>query len=189
MKNQINPTIKPPLLRGIFFLVVFFLVTCGGRILCTEAFVAGLTMLTAIPAHAQPAPEWPQYGFDALHTMFDPYEHTLNRSNVAGLLLQWQVGEGNAIDPLGGPALSDGVLYVPTQAQVPPTFMALDAATGTIRWTFTGTNFFSDPAVAYGYVYTASLDGRLYAFPTRGHLHAQVCSPVRHGIDLPPDRL
>jgi len=148
---------------------------------------AGSAQIKPLSGTPTPAPEWPQYGFDALHTMFDPYEHTLNRSNVAGLLLQWQVGEGNAIDPLGGPALSDGVLYVPTQAQVPPTFMALDAATGTIRWTFTGTNFFSDPAVAYGYVYTASLDGRLYAFPTRGHLHAQVCSPVRH--ELPPDRL
>jgi outer membrane protein assembly factor BamB len=166
MKNQVNPTIKAPLFRGTFLLVVFFYVTCGGRILCAGAFVAGLTMLAAIPAHAQPAPEWPQYGFDARHTMFDPGEHTLNRSNVAGLSLQWQFGEGNAIAPLGGPALSDGVLYVPTQAQVPPTFMALDAATGTIRWIYTGTNFFSNPAVAHGYVYTASLDGLLYAFPT-----------------------
>src|SRR5215470_14263969 len=164
MKNQVNPTIKPLLFRGTFLLVVSFYVTCGGRILCAGAFVAGLTMLAAIPAHAQPAPKWPQYGFDARHSMFNPDEHTLNQSNVAELSLQWQVGGGNAIAPLGGPALSDGVLYVPSQAQ--STFMALDAATGTIRWTYTGTGFFSNPAVAYGYVYTAENPGKLYAFPT-----------------------
>jgi outer membrane protein assembly factor BamB len=120
--------------------------------------------------------------------MFDPYEHTLNRSNVAGLLLQWQVGEGNSIAPLGGPALSDGVLYVPTQAQVPPTFIALDAATGTIRWIYTGSNFFSDPAVAYGYVYTASLDGRLYAFPTNcvGTCTPRFAVPFGTGSICPP---
>ena len=136
----------------------------GRRILYTEAFVAGLTMLAAIPAHAQPTPKWPQYGFDARHSMFDPFEHTLNRSNVAGLSLQWQFGEGNAIAPLSGPALADGVLYVASRAQT--TFTALDAVTGTSRWIYTGISTFSDPAVWNGHVYTASLDGNLYAFPT-----------------------
>ncbi len=115
----------------------------GGRRLCAEAFVAGLTMLAPVPAHAAPTPQWPQYGFNARHTMFDPCEHILNRSNVAALSLQWEfmAGNGTGVAPLSGPALSDGVLYVASQAQT--TFTALDAATGAIRWIYTGTSTFS----------------------------------------------
>jgi len=73
-------------------------------------------------------------------------------------------GNGSGIAPLSGPALADGVLYVASMAQT--TFTALDAETGTSRWIYTGLSTFSDPAVASRHVYTASLDGNLYAFPT-----------------------
>jgi outer membrane protein assembly factor BamB len=73
-------------------------------------------------------------------------------------------GNGTGIAPLSSPALSDGVLYVASQAQT--TFTALDAATGATRWIYTGISTFSDPAVWSGHIYTASLDGNLYAFPT-----------------------
>jgi outer membrane protein assembly factor BamB len=148
----------------------------GGRRLCAEAFVAGLTMLAPLPAHADSAPKWPQYGFDARHSLFDPFEQTLDRSNVATVSLQWEVmtaGNGTGIAPLSGPALSDGVLYVASQAQT--TFTALDAATGASRWIYTGISTFSDPAVGAGQVYTASLDGNLYAFPTDC---AGTCTPI-----------
>jgi len=161
----------------------------GGRILCAGVFVAGLTMLAPVPAHAGLTPQWPQYGFDAHHTMFDPFEYILNRSNVEGLSLQWQfmTGDGTGIAPLSGPALSDGVLYVASQAQT--TFTALDAATGTSRWIYTGISTFSDPAVWNGHVYTASLDGNLYAFPTSC---VGTCTPTwavpvgRLGTNSPP---
>ena len=139
----------------------------GGRIFCAGAFfTAGFTLLASALPNAGPAPRWPQYGFDARHTLFDPLEHTLNRSNVAGLSLGWEftTGNGTGIAPLSGPALSDGVLYVGSYAQT--IFTALDAKTGATRWVYTGTSFFSDPAVGNGHVYTASLDGNLYAFPT-----------------------
>jgi eukaryotic-like serine/threonine-protein kinase len=135
----------------------------SGRKFCAGAFfAAGLTML----ASALPAPRWPQYGFNARHTMFDPFENTLNRSNVAELSLRWEfmTGNGTGIAPLSGPALADGVLYVASMAQT--TFTALDTETGTSRWIYTGLSTFSDPAVWRGHVYTASLDGNLYAFPT-----------------------
>src|SRR5207247_6390338 len=134
----------------------------SGRKFCTGAFfAAGLMML----AFALPAPRWPQYGFNARHTMFDPFENTLNRSNVAELSLRWEfmTGNGTGIAPLSGPALAGGVLYVGSYAET--TFRALDAETGAIRWMYSGVNFFSDPAVWRGHVYTASLDGNLYAFP------------------------
>ena len=121
-------------------------------------------MLVSALTNAEP--KWPQYGFDARHTMFNPFENTLNRSNVAGLSLQWEfmTGNGTGIAPLSGPALADGILYVASMAQT--TFTALDAETGTSRWIYTGLSTFSDPAVGSRHVYTASLDGNLYAFPT-----------------------
>src|SRR5215472_2087830 len=150
------------LLAGVFLALFATSATEGTR--RAEANLPRFRFGPTTAGSPTPAPEWPQYGFDARHSMFNPDEHTLNQSNVAELSLQWQVGGGNAIDPLGGPALSEGVLYVPSLAQ--SIFMALDAATGTIRWIYTGTGFFSNPAVAYGYVYTAENPGFLYAFPT-----------------------
>src|SRR5882762_5898359 len=136
-----------------------------GRKFCASAFcLVGLAFLVCGLTNVEP--RWPQYGFDARHTLFNPIERTLNRSNVARLSLQWEfmTGDGTGIAPLSGPALSDGVLYVASQAQT--TFTALDVATGASRWIYTGISTFSDPAVGGGHVYTASLDGNLYAFPT-----------------------
>lgn len=136
-----------------------------------KRFCAGIfsfVALTAIalPAYARSASDWRQYGFNARHSLFNPSENTLNRSNVSDASLQWEfvTGNGTGIAPFSGPALSDGVLYIGTYAQT--IFTALDAETGETRWVYTGTSFFSDPAVGGGKVYTASLDGNLYAFPT-----------------------
>jgi outer membrane protein assembly factor BamB len=137
----------------------------GARKFCATVFcITGLAMLVSGLTNAEP--HWPQYGFDARHSLFNPFENTLDRSNVAGLSLRWQymTGNGTGIAPLSGPALANGVLYVGSYAET--TFRALDAETGAIRWMYSGVSFFSDPAVANGHVYTASLDGNLYAFPT-----------------------
>jgi outer membrane protein assembly factor BamB len=137
-----------------------------GRIFCAAIFLcAGLALLAfAFPEVGMG--RWPQYGFNARHTLFDPFEHTLNQSNLGELSLQWEfvTGNGTGIAPLSGPALGNGVLYVAAYAQT--TFTAFDAATGATRWVYNGTSTFSDPAVTREHVYTASLDGNLYAFPT-----------------------
>jgi outer membrane protein assembly factor BamB len=146
----------------------------GGRKFCAGAFfIAGLAMLASGLTNAEP--RWPQYGFNAGHTIFNPFERILDPSNVGSLSLQWEyvTGNGTGIAPLSGAALADGVLYVGSYAET--TFRALDAETGAIRWSYTGLNFFSDPAVGSGHVYTASLDGNLYAFPTNC---AGTCMPT-----------
>lgn len=132
-----------------------------GAFLCLTCGLA--TLVFAFSAYA--SGKWPQYGFDARHDLFNPSEHVLAQSNVSELTLQWEYvnGNGTGIAPLGGPALANGTLYVAPYAQT--TFTAFDAATGATRWTYQGTSTFSDPAVANGRVYTASLDGYLYAFP------------------------
>ena len=83
----------------------------AGRKFCAGAFcVVGLAMLVSALTNAEP--RWPQYGFNARHTMFNPFEDTLNRSNVAELSLRWEfvTGNGTGIAPFSGPALADGVL-------------------------------------------------------------------------------
>jgi len=105
----------------------------GTRKFCAGVFcIAALALLVSGLTNAEP--RWPQYGFNPRHTLFNPFEQTLNRSNVAGLSLRWEymTGNGTGIAPLSGPALADGVLYVASMAQT--TFTALDAETGASRW-------------------------------------------------------
>ena len=100
----------------------------GTRKFCAGVFcIAALALLVSGLTNAEP--RWPQYGFNPRHTLFNPFEQTLNRSNVAGLSLRWEymTGNGTGIAPLSGPALADGVLYVASMAQ--STFTALDAET------------------------------------------------------------
>src|ERR1051325_8377151 len=133
------------------------------RIFCaTTLFIAGLTMAASALPNADPRALWPQYGFDARHTVFNPSDPTLSRSGGAGFSREWKLrgGNGAGVAPLGGPALFDGVLYVPAYAQT--MFIALDAETGATRWIYAGLSTFSDPAIWNGHVYTASLDGNLY---------------------------
>lgn len=146
----------------------------GRRFFRGSFLVAGLIMFASV-ANAESTARWPQYGFNARHALFNPFESTLDRSNVSEVALQWEfvTGNGTGIAPFSGPALSDGVLYVGTYAQT--IFTALDAETGATRWVYTGTSFFSDPAVGGGKVYTASLDGNLYAFPTDC---VATCTPI-----------
>jgi hypothetical protein len=137
-----------------------------GRRFCARIISSIAVTIISLAPRGESASEWRQYGFNARHSLFNPSEKTLNRSNISGLSLQWEfvTGNGTGIAPLSGPALSDGVLYIGTYAQT--IFTALDAETGATRWVYSGTSFFSDPAVGGGKVYTASLDGNLYAFPT-----------------------
>src|SRR5438477_11994545 len=101
----------------------------GTKRFCAGVFcIAALALLVSGLTNAEP--RWPQYGFNARHTLFNPSEQILNRSNVADVSLQWEfmTGNGTGIAPFSGPALADGVLYVGSYAET--TFRALDADSG-----------------------------------------------------------
>src|SRR6267154_4948707 len=90
----------------------------GGRKFCAGAFfTAGLAMLASGLTNAEP--RWPQYGFNARHTLFNPSQQILNRSNVTALSLRWEyvTGNGTGIAPLGGAGITDDVVYVPWYAR------------------------------------------------------------------------
>jgi len=98
---------------------------------------------------------WPQYNFDASHTGNNPYEKVLTPSNVSSLVLDWSYSAGSLGGFTSPPTVANGMLYVYGPNY---TLYALDAATGTLKWSYyTGTAANTAPAVANGMVYAAGL--------------------------------
>jgi outer membrane protein assembly factor BamB len=83
---------------------------------------------------AQPAVEtvdWPQQGFNAAHTGYNPHEKTLSRSNVAGLKLVGKFSTGARI--ISNIAVVDGVAYILSRDGY---LYAVDVSTQTQVWKF-----------------------------------------------------
>jgi outer membrane protein assembly factor BamB len=100
--------------------------------------------------------DWPQYRFAPDHAGLNPYENVLNTSNVAGLTMKW-----NDIQGYSSPTVVGGVVYVGSHDD---NLYALDAATGTVLWTYTTGNYIdSTPAVVNGAVYFGGWDDYFYA--------------------------
>jgi len=102
---------------------------------------AALTLAQRTGAPAALMQEWPVYAADAAATHYSPLAG-INRENVARLAIawEWSVGETNlqAFGTRPGnfqntPLMIDGVLYVSTPYN---RVVALDAESGTERWTF-----------------------------------------------------
>jgi outer membrane protein assembly factor BamB len=114
--------------------------------------------------------DWAQFhGRDAKHTGFNPFENTLNTSNVANLDTLWRA----PISPAGGygtystPVVANGKVYI---GAVDGKLYAFLAKTGTpvpgFPKTLGAQVIHSSPAVGFGNVYvaTAGSDHKLYAF-------------------------
>ena len=105
------------------------------------------------------------FGFDAQHTGFNPYENTLNTTNVSGLTLAW-ISDAIGENEFSSTVVSGNLAYIATRAG---RLYAIDITTGHIRWVSNpeGTsslNNVSTPAVINGIVYICLQDHRLYAF-------------------------
>jgi eukaryotic-like serine/threonine-protein kinase len=111
--------------------------------------------------------DWAQFhGRDAKHTGFNPYENTLNTSNVAGLDILWQAPIG-ASGTNGTPVVSGSKVYI---GGLDGKLYAFSTTTGTAVGVFPktlgGSVLYSSPAVGQGNVYigTNAPDSKLYAF-------------------------
>ncbi len=103
---------------------------------------------------------WAQFGYGPTHSGTNPYENTLNLSNVGDLSLLWSFRTGAAVTST--PAVVDGVVYVGAKDSLE----AIKAATGARLWSFaTSGTVSSSPAVVGGVVYfgTSGLPGVFYA--------------------------
>lgn len=64
--------------------------------------IAVLAVALLVPQIAQAQSAWPQYGYDAGHTFFNPAETALTTSNVPSLRLAWvkQLGQPDVTSPI-----------------------------------------------------------------------------------------
>jgi hypothetical protein len=99
----------------------------------------------AVPLGGMHQTSWPQFGFDAAHTLFNPHETTIGPGNVAQLQEVWSFSTG-VNNPAGNVVEADGVVYA---ASANGTLFALNASTGAQLWTFaSGTGFSSSGSTA-----------------------------------------
>jgi outer membrane protein assembly factor BamB len=105
--------------------------------------------LTVVPAVAGEGPsgravDWPEFAFDQFNTNLNPFETTLDPSNVRDLGFLWQSVVGETV--FGAPAVVGGTAYVCAGTHV----YALDTSTGGQLWSAAATC--ESPAVANGTV-------------------------------------
>jgi outer membrane protein assembly factor BamB len=115
---------------------------------------------------------WQDFRFLPDGTGFNPFETTINASNVAGLRPRWsETSPVPAVE--SSPVVSNGMVYVSASTG---RLDAFDAANGTARWSYsTGSSNAFDlvggtgglrvpaPAIYGGLVYVMGGDGTLYA--------------------------
>ena len=97
--------------------------------------VLSLLALAASPADRPPDTDWPHYGGGPDQTRYSRLTE-INRDNVASLKVAWTYDTGDAFDGSEmecQPVVANGVLYA-TSPRL--RVFALDAATGTLKWSF-----------------------------------------------------
>lgn len=115
-----------------------------------------------------------QFGFDAAHTHWNPYEQILSASNITRVKQLWSFAIGGAIS--SSPAVAGGMIYVGSDNGEFYAFNATCRQNCQPLWSFnTGKSVASSPAVAGGMVYVGSANGKLYAFDATCH---QNCQPL-----------
>ncbi len=98
----------------------------------SRSFIAALVCLLAVHAQARPEAQWPSYGLDHTEQRFSPLAQ-INRSNVAELGLDWALDVPDAVSLNSTPLFIDGVLYFSADRGI---VHAVDARTGTLRWSY-----------------------------------------------------
>src|SRR5207245_2029356 len=111
--------------------------SCALLVVCVLALAR--SRLAAISATSEAAPnstpeqrDWPVYGGDPGNQHYSPLTQ-INRANVKHLEVAWTFDTGENGGLQTSPIIVEGVLYALTPSQK---VIALDAATGKLRWKF-----------------------------------------------------
>jgi outer membrane protein assembly factor BamB len=100
--------------------------------------------------------DWNQLGFDTAHTKFNPHEPALTPTSVANLALAWACTSCRNFVTPAPVDVADGTVFAPGFGDLHhQDIVALDAATGTTRWTQGFVPSTRVVAVANGLVYLA----------------------------------
>lgn len=137
--------------------------------------------------------DWTQFRFDDGHTGVNPFEHTLNRTNVPTLRLAWQAQLGKLVD-YSSPAVVGGVAYIGStdgRLWAYPADGCGQALCTTPLWSSVNlAQIIDSPTVFNGVVYVGSQttdnsnNGKLNAFSASG-CGQQVCPPLWQGLAGP----
>jgi outer membrane protein assembly factor BamB len=124
--------------------------------LCFAIIAGGAIYSPARRATAASALQtWAQSGFNRQHTSYNPFETTINTSNVAQLNVAWSMSVS------GNPVERNGLLYVSTSSAL----YAVNVLTGNTAWASPGRGSFDmTPAIdTNGILYSGTWGGTLYA--------------------------
>jgi outer membrane protein assembly factor BamB len=159
------------------------------------ALAAVCVMVAAFgsPASGEGSVNWTQFRFNQAHTGFNPFETTLNPSNVPTLRVAWQARLGKLVN-YSSPAVVDGVVYIGSSDgrlwAFPATGCGQSLCT-TPLWSSTSlAQIIDSPTVANGMVFIGSQtsptsnDGKLNAFSAAG-CGAATCAPLWQGLAGP----
>jgi outer membrane protein assembly factor BamB len=130
--------------------------TPGPHLIKTVGQTSGSTMQVSILVHQN----WFEFSFISSGGRFNPYENVISPSNVATLKPGWTIG-GDFFYGHAAPVLVNGVLYVLSDSD--GHFAAIDAATGTILWSFLAVNPTDTPIVADGDIFFGNSYGQFEA--------------------------
>jgi len=163
--------------RMVVFLIGLVIVVVAGSI---AFFASGLlrgksfnqlSSNTGQPTTPYVPPSYsPMFGFNTLHTRFNPDESIINATNVSGLTNYWTAPTGSLIN--SSPVVANGVAFI---SSTDHELYAIDARTGKKLWTALNTTspsdrgsfIYSTPMVVNGVVYIGSTDHHLYAIDAR----------------------
>ena len=121
----------------------------GDHIITATGRNSGLTASATFTVQT----DWLTFHFSAARTGLNPYENTLSKTNVSGLVPKWTA----PLADLTGvsPAIAGGVVY---EGDFASNLFAIDAATGHQLWQVDlGGGGITDPAVAKGTVYVGTM--------------------------------
>ncbi|SRR6266487_762404 len=157
-------------MRVLLFLTIACAL-CAGLLIVRVGKSAYAAPLSTHRMLATSTVNWNQFGYR--HTRFNPFETTLNPSNVSHLTPKWATYVGDVVD--SSPAIVDGVIYIGSYDHA---MKALDAASGQLLWSHQLATpppnslpediDHSSPAVANGLVYVGTAWPNIfYAFKAK----------------------
>ncbi len=99
---------------------------------------------------------WAEFGYGRAHAGLNPYENTINTSNVGSLGLLWSSKSSPVI---AGPTISGGRLFTAGSTGIE----ALAVGSGRVLWNaYKTTGFYGTPAVANNIVYAGSISSSVF---------------------------
>ncbi len=138
------------------------------RLVSAAALVVGIVSLSASvgAAAGTSGVSWTQEGFNAQHTNANPFETTLNRSNVGHLVTVFHTPIRTGPDPI----VANGEVYLAASSD--GSVQAINAVTGAVDWTQNACNTgqqTTSPAFAAARIWVGLDDPGTAAISSAGH--------------------